>query len=137
NEFCLPHRSRRAMSSPIQFARAGRKSRPRSLVNATERDLDWTREVARSLLGGEVDAVCAVNGGRNSRIYRVEHAGCVYALKQYPGRAEDPRDRLGTEVAALALMERHGVGGVPRVLAVDRAKAFALLTWLDGVPVAG
>jgi hypothetical protein len=106
------------------------------LVSATDCNLDRARAVARSLLGGEVATVCPVNGGRNSRVYRVEHAGRTYALKQYPARNKDPRDRLGTEVAALALMERHGVGRVPRVLAVDRAQASALLTWLDGVPAA-
>jgi hypothetical protein len=105
-------------------------------VPATNGDSRRPRAVACSLLGGAVDAVSTVNSGRNSRVYRVEHAGRAYALKQYPRRDEDPRDRLGTEVAALGLMERHGIGRVPRVLAVDRSEGFALLTWLDGAPLA-
>jgi Phosphotransferase enzyme family len=104
-------------------------------VNVADRDLAATRAVARSLLGAEIDRLCSLDGGRNSRIYRVEHAGRLYALKQYPTANEDPRDRLGAEVAALDLMERHGVGGVPRVIGVDRDRGFALLSWLDGEPL--
>ena len=106
-------------------------------MSASDGDLHRPRMVARSLLRGSVDAISAINGGRNSRVYRVESAGRAYALKKYPGRNEDPRDRLGTEVAALGLMERHGIGQVPRVLAVDHEQGFALLTWLDGVPATG
>ena len=105
-------------------------------MSATHCDLEAARAVARSLLGGTLDAICPVNSGRNSRVYRVERAGRAYALKQYPRRDQDPRDRLGTEVAALGLMERHGIGRVPRVLALDDEQGFALLTWLDGVPAA-
>lgn len=104
-------------------------------MGAVDHNLDPTSEVARSLLGGEIDSIRAVGGGRNSRVYRVERAGQTYALKQYPSRSEDPRDRLGTEAAALGLMERHGIGRVPRLMAVDRERGFALLTWLDGVPI--
>jgi hypothetical protein len=93
-------------------------------------------ELARDLLGGAIGTVAPVAGGRNSRVYRVEAAGRVFALKQYPSCAVDPRDRLGTEAAALALMERHAVAGVPRLIALDAERGFALLSWLDGVPVA-
>ena len=40
------------------------------------------------------------SSGRNSRIYKVRSDGRTFALKQYPSRAEDPRDRLPTEVGA-------------------------------------
>ena len=104
-------------------------------MNAVDRNLDSAREVARSLLGAEIDALQPASGGRNSRVYRLEQAGRRYALKQYPSRGEDARDRLGAELEALALMERHGIVGVPRVLAADRERGFALLSWLDGTPV--
>src|SRR5215472_5205597 len=32
-------------------------------------------------------------------------------------------------------MARHGIAAVPRVLACDRERGFALLSWLDGAPV--
>ena len=94
--------------------------------------LNRTWETARALVGGRIRAICAVAAGRNSRIFRVDTAEGIYALKEYPMREDDPRDRLGTEALALELMERHGIDRVPRLLAVDRQGGCALLSWLDG-----
>ena len=77
-----------------------------------------------------------VTGGRNSRIWRVASGERAFALKQYPSRRDDPRDRLATEVGALRLMERHGIDAVPRVLGVDGERGYALLSWIDGSDVA-
>jgi len=91
--------------------------------------------VASALAGGPVELCRLVSGGRNSRIYRVRLGERLLVLKQYPSRQDDPRDRLSTEVAALQLMERCGVHGVPRVVGVDRRQGFALLSWIDGSQV--
>ena len=93
-------------------------------------------KVAAALAGGPAVVVPLHRGGRNSRIYRVRTGPHIYALKQYPSRRDDPRDRLSTEVGALRLMERHGIDSVPRVVAVDRDHGYALLSWLDGSPTA-
>jgi hypothetical protein len=74
-------------------------------------------------------------GGRNSRIWRVRKGVRAFALKHYRSRQDDPRDRLATEVSALRLMERCGIGTVPRVVGVDRERGYALLTWIDGTDV--
>jgi hypothetical protein len=91
--------------------------------------------VASALLGGPVVALEQVGGGRNSRVYRVRTAGGQYALKQYPSRDDDPRDRLGNEVAALRLMEQFHLKAVPRVAGVDQQRNFVLLSWIEGQPV--
>jgi hypothetical protein len=89
--------------------------------------------VARTLLGGWVDAIDRLQGaGRNSRIYRVSRGGESFAVKHYPPRREDPRDRLRTECEALALMRRHGIAVVPRPLASDTERNYALLSWVEG-----
>ena len=100
-----------------------------------EDELAGAAAAARGLLGQPVDVVSPVAGGRNSRVYRVEAGGRRFALKRYPARDHDPRDRLGAEAAALALMERHEVARVPRLVACDERRGYALLTWLEGVPV--
>lgn len=93
-------------------------------------------DVAQALLGATVEVQhLAAAGGRNSRIYRVDCGGRSFALKQYPSRQTDSRDRLGTEVGALTLMERCNVGNVPRVMGVDREGGYALLTWIEGAAV--
>jgi len=94
------------------------------------------RGVAEALLGAPVEVHhLSAAGGRNSRIYRVDCGARNFALKQYPSRQADNRDRLGTEVGALTLMERCNVSDVPRVVGVDRDHGYALLTWIDGAAV--
>jgi hypothetical protein len=92
-------------------------------------------EVAQALVGGAVVVSRLVTGGRNSRIWRVTSGERAFALKQYPSRRDDPRDRLSTEVGALRLMERYRIGTVPRVLGVDAEHGYALLNWIDGSDV--
>jgi hypothetical protein len=93
------------------------------------------QSVAGALVGAPVALRRILTAGRNSRIYRVRSGEQVFALKQYPSRREDPRDRLSTEVGALRLMERCNVGNVPRVVGVDRERGYALLTWIEGTEV--
>jgi Phosphotransferase enzyme family len=91
--------------------------------------------VARALVGEPVEVRRITSRGRNSRIWRVRSGGHDYALKQYPSRRDDPRDRLATETGALRLMERHRIHAVPRVLGVDGERGYALLSWIDGAEV--
>ena len=92
-------------------------------------------DIARALAGGAVHAIRQVGGGRNSRVYRVEAETGTFALKQYPSRTDDPRDRLGTEAAALRWMEANGLAMVPRLIASDRDNNFSLLSWAEGALV--
>jgi hypothetical protein len=104
-------------------------------VQTDSNGLTRARNVARALLGAPAEIEHLLAGGRNSRIYHVRSGAAEFALKQYPSRDDDPRDRLSTEVGALNLMERYRIETVPRVAGVDRERGFALLSWIDGVPV--
>jgi hypothetical protein len=101
-------------------------------LNADDGGAAAAAQVASALLGGAVEVERLATGGRNSRIWRVRNGARSFALKQYPSRRDDPRDRLSTEVGALRLMERSHVETVPRVLGVDSGRNFALLSWIDG-----
>lgn len=101
-------------------------------MSLPELSTDPVEEIAAALAGAAVERLARVGGGRNSRVFRLEAGGTTYALKQYPSRADDPRDRLGTEVAALSWMEDHDISVVPRIVATDRDNNFALLSWVDG-----
>jgi hypothetical protein len=92
-------------------------------------------DIARRLVGAPVQRISRVGGGRNSRVYRVESESRVFALKQYPSLADDPRDRLGIETSALKWMAEHRLHVVPRVVAMDTAANCALLSWAEGSPV--
>jgi hypothetical protein len=91
------------------------------------------REAAEAMLG-VVTVEPVRSAGRNSRIFHVRAGNAEFALKHYPA-SDDSRDRLGTEVGALRLMELHGIATVPRVKGVDRARNHALLTWIEGKPI--
>jgi hypothetical protein len=102
---------------------------------ATDEALAQAADVARTLVGSAVELNRVLGGGRNSRIWRVRSSAGVFALKQYPPRRDDSRDRLSTEVGALRLMERHQVDKVPCVIGVDDQRGYALLSWIDGADV--
>jgi hypothetical protein len=104
-------------------------------MTTAEPILDDPTAVARRLLGAAIESLEPVGGGRNSRVYCVHSGSQKFALKRYPSREDDPRDRLGTEMEALRLMDRHVVPNVPKSLATDPVSNFALLSWLEGVPV--
>jgi Phosphotransferase enzyme family len=105
-------------------------------LSGAEGALAEATEVAQTLVGDTVEVSRPVTGGRNSRIWRVASGERAFALKQYPSRRVDPRDRLTTEVGALRLMERYRIDTVPRVLGVDGEHGYALLSWIDGSDVA-
>ena len=106
-------------------------------MHAADTTLVEATNVARALLGDRaVELSIVQSGGRNSRIWRVRDSDRAFALKQYPSRANDPRDRLSTEVGALRLMERYRIDAVPRVLGVDIKRGYVLLSWIDGREVA-
>lgn len=86
---------------------------------------------AERLAGGPVRLSEHAAGG-NSRIYRLETPGGLYALKCYPRAADDPRDRLGTEVAALRFLRANGIGGVPEVHGADAEAGLVLMEWIEG-----
>ncbi len=104
-------------------------------MRAIDASLAQAMDVARALAGDDVEVSRFATGGRNSCIWRVRSGAGAFALKQYPPRRGDARDRLATEVAALRLMERCGVDAVPRVLGVDDERGYALLSWIDGEDV--
>ncbi len=104
-------------------------------MSARDGGLAQATEVARGLVGGAVEVSRLVTGGRNSRIWRVRSGARAFALKQYPPRRDDPRDRLSTEVGALQLMERYRIDTVPRVIGIDGERGYALLSWIDGSDV--
>jgi hypothetical protein len=101
-------------------------------LSAIDEGLAQAADVARALVGSAVELSRVVGGGRNSRIWRVRSCAGIFALKQYPPRHNDTRDRLSTEVGALQLLERHHIDRVPRVLGIDHQRGYALLSWIDG-----
>ena len=87
------------------------------------------------LLGGPAAALDLLGGGGNSRVYRVARAdGAAFALKAYFRHPDDPRDRLGAEMAALAFMRSQGLACVPQPLGCDPEAGLGLYEFIEGEP---
>lgn len=106
-----------------------------SLAPPEDRVPDAVRHLAGVLAGSPPESVTAVAGGGNNRVYRVVCSGQSYALKHYPPRAGDPRERLAIEFKALRFLEAQGVPSVPRAIAADHDEGLGLYTWEAGEPV--
>ncbi|MFI5022505.1 MAG: phosphotransferase [Alphaproteobacteria bacterium] len=96
--------------------------------------LDAVLDTARRLSPTPVRRVAELRRGQNNRIFRVEAEGGDYALKRYP--AEDKRDRMRAELAALAFFARRGIGRTPRLVALEPETRHVLLSWMEGEPIA-
>jgi hypothetical protein len=93
-------------------------------------------DVATLLAAQPLSAVERHLGGGNNRLFRARTAeGLSFALKEYPRRTNDPRDRLSVEYGALEFLSPHRSISVPRAIAADRDNGFALYEWIDGGPV--
>ena len=73
--------------------------------------------------------------GGNSRIYRVRCTKGDYALKSYPPRTRDPRERMKTEFQALRLLKAKGCECIPDPIAADVEANTALYEWVDGIGI--
>lgn len=97
-------------------------------------DAGWNWQALAGLPGATVQPL---GGGKNSQVVRIVAAdGTSLVGKRYFRHPGDPRDRLGTEVAALELMAEHGIEGVARVVLCDRQAGAVLLEDLGGAQVA-
>ena len=73
-------------------------------------------------------------GGGNSSIFQVKDAkGRLFALKSYPPLELDPRDRIGSEFAALNFLCFNSNVRVPEPVSMDRKKLLGVFKWIDGV----
>jgi hypothetical protein len=73
-----------------------------------------------------------INGGANSRVYRIDIAGGPLLLKVYYRHADDQRDRLGADYGFTAFAWDHGVTQVARPIACDPAAGLALYEFVAG-----
>ena len=107
-------------------------SQPLSLTDPLRRE---AIEAAGRLSGERVVDLVAVSLGRNSLIAKVStQSGKVYALKRHRRDEGDPRDRIGSETAALTFLHERGIACAPTVVARDAE--WLLMDWIEAGPVA-
>ena len=92
-------------------------------------------DAARRLVPDEILSVALAGAGANSRIFRVETKTGPLALKSYPTRLGDPRDRQDCEWRALVFLRANGETAVPQALARTASGGFTMMEWIEGHPV--
>jgi hypothetical protein len=93
------------------------------------------RNAAEELAGSRVHTLHLVRSGGNSQIFRIETAAGLFALKAYPSRLGDTRNRAEVEWKTLRFLHSRGVRGVPTPFACNTASRLLLMEWIDGTPV--
>ena len=92
-------------------------------------------EQLERLIGLAVSTLSPIGRGANNQLFRVETAAAPVAVKRYFHHAEDGRDRLGAEVAALRFLSGGGITCVPHLIAADVEAGLVVTSWIDGIPV--
>lgn len=95
-------------------------------------DIEALKVLGSKLAGEPVRSLQPSGEGANSRILRLVTPTRTLALKCYPVRPGDTRDRLEVEWEALSFLRRQGLDVVPEPLAVDRDRRVMLMEWLEG-----
>jgi hypothetical protein len=88
--------------------------------------------IAEKLLGISAVALESIDGGRNSRVYRLGTPSGPYAFKTYFRHASDARARMQTEFGSLKFLWENGERSIPRPLAAAGEHDCAVYEWIDG-----
>ncbi len=100
-------------------------------MSGTGSSNQFAHDIACAFCGTTTLNIFPVEGGRNSRIYRVEDGGKVFALKFFRPDNEGQRQRFDAETTALSLFAEYGIEETPRVIAKDRVNNCVLMEWIE------
>jgi hypothetical protein len=89
-------------------------------------------ESVRKLLGAGPVTIESLDGGRNSRVYRLIVPDGVYAFKTYFRHASDSRARMEAEFEGLSFLWENGERAIPHPIAAGAEQACAVYEWIDG-----
>jgi hypothetical protein len=92
-------------------------------------------KVAETLLGERPARLEHVDGGRNSRVYRLVAPSGIYAFKTYFRHASDSRARMETEFEALTFLWDNGERAIPRPVDSAAEHGCAIYEWIEGAPI--
>ncbi len=95
-------------------------------------DLNNLLAVTKNLFSGlDIESIDLVKGRGNSRIYKLSGSKDSYALKIYPDRQIDQRNRLETEFSACQMLELEGMPVVKGIFC-NTEMNWGIYSWIDG-----
>ena len=88
------------------------------------------------LLGVEVVGIEPMEGGRNSRVFKISTVdGSNYVAKLYSGVTADGRSRLAAEYSSLGFIRDQGIEQVPGIVCADTDNGIACYEFIAGEKV--
>ncbi|HTP31259.1 MAG TPA: aminoglycoside phosphotransferase family protein [Candidatus Acidoferrales bacterium] len=102
----------------------------------TDHSIDNLKSIAEDLLGTGGLVLESIEGGRNSRVYRLVAPNGCYAFKTYFRHASDSRARMETEFESLEFLWENGERMTPRPMAAASGQDCAIYEWIDGEKIA-
>ena len=98
----------------------------------SEQTLDKALRISENLCESKTVNVAPIEGGRNSRIFRVETSDNVYALKFFRPDKNGKMERFEAETTALRIFKENGIAVTPKIMAEDRNNNCSLMEWIEG-----
>ena len=89
-------------------------------------------ELAGKYFGNNLKLVNPVNGGRNSRVYKINSANRNFKLKFFRSNSENDKSRIMREKFALDLFKKFQINNVPSVFEVDIKNNLMITDWIVG-----
>ncbi len=102
---------------------------------SAENNIEQVKIIASEMCGATDINIVGIEGGRNSRIYRIENAGKTYALKFFRSDKNGKKVRWEAETTALELFSRNEITSTPKIIAKDQGRNCVLMEWIDGEKV--
>lgn len=120
---------------------------PKGIARNNQFEGSW-REISKTIFGGwnEKDILIAINelfpalgvgnidlvkGRGNSRIYKMTGSKETFALKVYPDRQADQRNRLETEFSACKMLNKNGMP-VVKAIRYSAEMNWGVYSWVEG-----
>lgn len=124
----------------LKFIQEATKASPSPKNRQTDRTAsapDNPFELFRKLLKqgglGNLKTLSELTGGINNWVYKLEsHSGRSFCGKIYRRAENDPRDRMGHEVAFLRFAEANAIDCLPQILLESPAEGAIVMNYIDG-----
>lgn len=102
---------------------------------STAHELELAKSATESTLSAPLREFQMIGAGANSKVYKAATDEQTVAVKSFPPRRENGRDRLDTEWHALSFLQSEGISSAPRPYYRDDARQILVMEWIDGVRV--
>ena len=94
--------------------------------------LSFNKLLFKSILGVSPNSLTKVKGRGNSKVFKGVIGKKKYALKIYPNKKTDIRNRIETEFKSLQLLRENNIRNIPLPIKLSKDFNSAIYSWVEG-----